>query len=131
MDTTENQVVPIQVLNISPESITIYKDSRVVTAHSIGEDSILVAEVSNNNPTPQGDISDSKQQLLWQTAESARDELNLQEQEQLYAVLYDVFADNSGDIGKADEIQHTIDTKHTPPYRQPTRRIPVAQQEEV
>ena len=65
---------------------------------------------------------------------SAGDELSQQEQEQLYVVLSqygDVFADNSGDLGKTEEIQHTIDTRDAPPVRQPSRRIPVAQQEEV
>jgi len=58
----------------------------------------------------------------------------MKENEQLYALLFDyadVFADHSGDLGKADEIQHTIDTRDTPQVRQPAHRIPVAQQEEV
>lgn len=67
----------------------------MATVHSIGEDSILVAGVSNSNPTPQGDISDNKRQLLWQAAETVEDGLGLQERKQLYAVLSeyaDVFA---------------------------------------
>ena len=43
----------------------------------------------------------------------------------------DVFADNSEDLGRTDEIQHSIDTKDASPVRQSARRIPVAQQEEV
>ena len=43
----------------------------------------------------------------------------------------DVFADNSGDLGKTDEIQHTIDTRNAPPIRQLAYCIPVTQQEEV
>ena len=42
-----------------------------------------------------------------------------------------MFAGNSGDLGKTDEIQHTIDTRNAPPVRQPARCVPVAQQEEV
>ena len=43
----------------------------------------------------------------------------------------DVFADNSGDLGKTDEIQHTIDIRNAPPIRQLAFCIPVTQQEEV
>lgn len=41
------------------------------------------------------------------------------------------YAGNLGDLGKTDEIQHTIDTRDSPPVRQPACCIPVAQQEEV
>lgn len=36
-----------------------------------------------------------------------------------------------GDLGKTDEIQHTIDTRDASPVRQLACCIPVAQQEEV
>jgi len=130
----DSPVVPIRMLNLSPDSITIHKDTKVAIAHSVEEDSVLVAGVSKDSSLFEPHLSDTKRQLLWQAVESAGDELTQQEQEQLYVVLSqygDVFADNSGDLGKTDEIQHTIETGDSPPVRQPARRIPVAQQEEV
>ena len=122
------------MLNLSPDSITIHKDTRIATSYSVEEDSVLVTGVGDSDAIPVTHLSDSKRQLLWQAVESAGEELTQQEQEQLYAVLSqysDVFADNSGDLGKTDEIQHTIDTRDAPPVRQAARRIPVTQQEEV
>jgi len=126
--------VPIRVLNLSPDPITIYRDTRVTTVHSVGEDSVLVGGVTGNNAIAETQLLETKTQLLWEAVESAGDELTQQRQEQLYAVLIqygDVFADNSGDLSKTDEIQHNIDTRNATPVRQPARRISVAQQKEV
>ena len=129
-----SSVVPIQLLNLSPDSITIHKDTKVAIASFVDEDSVLVTGVGNSRSPAETQLSDSKRQLLWQVVESAGDELTQQEREKLYAVLChygDVFADNSEDLGRTDEIQHSIDTKDASPVRQSARRIPVAQQEEV
>ena len=126
--------MPIRVLNLSPDPITIYRDTRVTTVHSVGEDSVLVGGVTGNNAIAETQLLETKTQLLWEAVESAGDELTQQRQEQLYAVLIqygDVFADNSGDLSKTDEIQHNIDTRNATPVRQPARRISVAQQKEV
>ena len=130
----DHSVVPIRALNLSPDPITIHRDTRVATAHSVGEDSVLAGGVTGKNATPEMQLSETKKQLLWEAVESAGDELTQRQQEQLYAVLTqygNVFADNSGDLRKTDEIQHNIDTRNATPVRQPARRIPVAQQEEV
>ena len=71
---------------------------------------------------------------LWQAVESAAEKLTQTEQEQSYAVLLDyadVFADDAGDLGKTDKLQHTINTEGALPIRQPARCIPIAQRDEV
>lgn len=68
------------------------------------------------------------------TVESAAEKLTQTEQEQLYAVLLDygdIFADNAGDLGKTDQLQHTINTRDALPIRQTAHRLPAVQREEV
>ena len=130
----DSPVVPIRLLNLSLDPITIHKDTKVVVASCMDEDSVLVGGVGNSSNQAKTQLSDSKRQLLWQAVESAGDELTHQEQEKLYTVLShygDVFAENSEDLGRTDGIQHTIDTGGASPIRQPARPILVAQREEV
>jgi len=79
----------------------IHEHTRVaMAAYLMRENLILVAEVSDSDPTPRRELPNYKQQLLWQAAESAGDELTLKEKEQLYTLLSDyadVFADHLGD----------------------------------
>ena len=43
----------------------------------------------------------------------------------------DVFAEDSGDLGRTELLQHNIETGDAPPVRQPPRRIPAVQREQV
>jgi hypothetical protein len=43
----------------------------------------------------------------------------------------DVFAKNSGDYGRTDEVHHRIDTDDAHPIRQPPRRLTLPKQTEV
>ena len=47
------------------------------------------------------------------------------------AGLCDVFVDDVGDLGKTDNIQHTINTRGAQPIRQTAHCLPAAQHEEV
>ena len=112
----------------------MHKGTRVASAFALENHSIVVASIDNNNPPSQGDVSSLKQQRLWQAVESAAETLTQTEQEQLYAVLLDyadVFADDAGDLGKTDKLQHTINTGCALPVRQAARRLPAAQRVEV
>ena len=131
---TKNPLVPIRLLNLSPDNVTVHKGTRVASAFALENHSIVVASIDNNNPPSQGDVSSLKQQRLWQAVESAAETLTQTEQEQLYAVLLDyadVFADDAGDLGKTDKLQHTINTGCALPVRQAARRLPAAQRVEV
>ena len=113
--------VPIQLLNISPNSVTMHKGARMASGCTLEADSIVVASIDSNSPS-QDILSDHKQQQLWQVVDSAADKLTQAEQEQLYAVLLDyadVFAVDADDLGKTDKLQHTINTGSTLPIRQP------------
>ena len=101
---TANPLVPIRLLNLSPDSVTVHKGTRVASAFALENHySIVVAGIHNNNPPLQCGVSSLKKQRLWQAVESAAETLTQTEQEQLYAVLLDyadVFADDACDLGK-------------------------------
>ena len=68
-------VVPIRMLNLSPDSVTIHKDTKVAIAYSVEENAVLVAGVNDGSTTHKTPLSDSKRELLWQAVKSAGDEL--------------------------------------------------------
>ena len=126
--------MPVKLINLSSEGMTIYKGTKVGLANALEESKILVAEISESEPAFQGDISVTKQQLLWQATEMSTENLTLAQREQLYAVLSeyaDVFAEDSADLGWTESLQHHIETGDTPPIRQPPQHIPITQREEV
>ena len=130
---TTNPLVPIWLLNLSPDSVTMHKRTRVASGYAIESHSIVVAGI-DSGPSLQCDVSELKRQQLWQAVESTAEKLTQTEQEQLYAVLLDyadVFANNAGDLGKTDKLQHTINIEGALLIRQHARHIPAAQQEEV
>ena len=45
----DSPVVPIRLLNLSPDPITIHKDTKVAVASSEDEDSVLVGGVGNGS----------------------------------------------------------------------------------
>ena len=105
MGGTENPTVPVRLMNLSSEGVTVYKGTRVGQASALREREFVVASFSENKPVSHGDISVAKQQLLWQATETAADDLTPAQREQLYAVLLeyaDVFAEDSGDLGRTE-----------------------------
>ena len=103
-------------------------------ANALEESEIFVANISESEPVSQGYVSVTKQQLLWEATEMSTEDLTQAQREQLYAVLLeyaDVFADDSADLGRTELLQHHIETGDAPPIRQPPRRIPITQREEV
>ena len=79
-------MVPVKLMNLSSEGVTIYKGTKVGLTNSLEESEILVTEIIESEPVPQGDISVTKQQLLWQATEISTEDLTLAQREQLYIV---------------------------------------------
>ena len=78
----------------------------------------------NHKPTNQKEMPDSLKEIL----EKASNELNVQEQERLKAILLeyqDIFATSSLDLGNFSAVQHTIDTGDATPVKLGLRRTPV------
>ena len=72
--------MPIRLLNLSPDSVTVHKGTRVASAFALDNHSVVVADI-DNNPSSQSDVPDYKQQRLWQAVESAVEKLTQTEDE--------------------------------------------------
>ena len=72
---TENPVVPVKLMNLSSKGVTIYKGTRVGLANALEGREIFVANISESEPVSQGEISVTKQQLLWQATEMSTEDL--------------------------------------------------------
>ena len=72
--------------------------------------------------------------MLWSIVEETGDNLSSVEKEQLYGLLLehsDVFSSSNADLGRTDRLKHSIDTAGSHPVRQPVRRVPLVQREEI
>jgi len=69
--------IPIRVLNLSPDGVTIYKGTRIAEASLLPEnDVLLISEVHNSSSTDcPVDVPLNKRQLLWQAVESTAKDL--------------------------------------------------------
>ena len=77
---TENThpVVPVRLLNLAPDGVTIYKGTKLNEASMINEsDSVLVDEVQEDfhDNVNQKDVPKAKRQLLWQLVEFTAEDL--------------------------------------------------------
>ena len=128
----ESQEIPIRLVNWAPDSVTIYKGTRVATLEEMNSD-IIVSEVKPTRE-PTGEVSEKKLELLRATVASTSGSLTTQQQDKLLQLLLcyeDVFAVNDSNLGCTSRLQHHIDTGSAVPVRQPARRIPPYQREEV
>ena len=74
-ENTKNPLVPIRVLNLSPDRITVGKGTRVLASvHTLDGNSVVVAGIDSNSPI-QSEVSNAKQQQLWQAVECAAEKL--------------------------------------------------------
>ena len=127
-----NQEVPIRLINWAPDPVTIYQGTRVATLEEITSD-VLISEVK---PTaePMGEIAVEKQELLQAVVASTSGSLTATQRNKLFQILLhyeNVFAGTDNDLGCTSQLQHHINTGNAIPVRQPARRIPPYQREEV
>ena len=109
-----NNQVTIQILNVSPSPVTIYKGMSLGKV-TPGDDILLVCEESTKTDAPSFDhlhlphLSETKKSALTG----------------LLAEFSDVFAPVTGPKGCTTAVKHAIPTTG-PPIRQPMRRLPEA-----
>ena len=95
--------VPVRILNLSPDGVTIYKGTRLVHHWK------RITLYSFLSPHCCKDVSADKRQLLWQTVESTASDLTDGQQRQLFEVLLefaDMFAADSTDLGHTVQLEH-------------------------
>ena len=128
--------VPVRVLNLSSDGVTIYKGTRLAEASPLEDNNVLlILEVTDAKHTNcEEKVPEDQRKLLWKAVESTASDLTNGQQHQLFAVLLeaaDVFAADSADLGYTRQLEHHINTGDATPIRQPARRIPFMQREEI
>ena len=117
---TNNTDILLQVMNISPTPVTIYKGTKLATM-TPEHDVMLISHTTS----PTDDNSTSPPTILDQIDLS---HLTTEEHTELAKLLTDfshVFAENPIPTGHTSIVKHSIHTTG-PPIRQPLRRIPQA-----
>ena len=124
--------VPLIILNPSMDSVTVYRGMRVATLQSVNVPTTREVGVVNEGGTPE--VAQEKREMLWDLIDNSAAELSSGEKDLFYQLLLsyaDVRACSTSDLGKTNKLQHRIPTGDTYPTRQPVRRFPPHQREEV
>ena len=123
--------VPVRLLNLRDETITIPKGTKIAEMEQIPDDAITTVASTQESVS---ETSNDHRSTLWEMIDKVGDRLNQGEKEQLYALLLDysdIFAQSSDDFGRTGRIQHRIDTGDSQPIRQQTRRMPTFRKDEA
>ena len=122
--------VPVCVLNVSDEPVTLYAGTVVATLQPVELPTGVNAADQGASP----EVDSEKRKLLWQLVEGCSTSLSTGERDTFYSLLLkhaDVFASSTADLGRTDKVRHRIDTGTAHPVRQPVRRISPHCREEV
>lgn len=120
--------IPVRVLNLKAEPITVYKGTRIATAELLGRDIETVSVVSE-----EPDVEKEYQSLVEKVMETLPTDLSNTQKEQINALLMKyahVFATSTSDLGRTSALRHRIETTGAP-IRQGVRRTPPLQREAV
>jgi len=129
--------IPIRLINPSAETVTLRKGVKIVQLDRV-DPSAVVAGV--DHPVELHDIPTANstdphvEEVLWGMVQQGGARLDECQQQKLYHLLLtfsDTFAFNSEHLGCTNKLQHTIKLEGTQPIRQPARRLPPHQREEV
>ena len=124
-------------MNPTSGEITIHKGTRVGRVERVEEEAVATLSTPDGGEPPgHTDVTPSseKRQMLWSIAEGTGENLSSAEREQFYGLLLeysDVFASSDADLGRTCRLRHSIDTMGSHPIRQPFRRVPPPQREEM
>ena len=122
-------LVPVCVLNMRDEPVTLYAGSVVASLTSIEPP----PEAASVGETVVAEASDEKKQMLRQLVEETGTEHSAGERETFYNLLL-MYADtvaSTTDLGRSATLKHKIETGSAPPIRQPVRRVSPRRREEV
>ena len=122
--------VPVRLLNVSDEPVTIYAGAVVATLQPVE----LPASVNVADCGPDPEVGADKRELLWDLVEGCSADLTGGERDIFFSLLLkhaDVFAASTADLGRTNKVHHRIDTGTARPIRQPVRRISPHHREEV
>ena len=135
--------IAVRVVNMSPQPITLYKNSKVANLHPLNEGEEVSTDCMEplGVPEPQvvkesNNVSGTDSDIKLQKVFEPIDLSHLQpgertEVEKLLVEFQDIFSSGQNDIGRTSRMYHKIKTRDHPPIRQQARCIPGHQREEV
>jgi hypothetical protein len=136
--TTRAGVVPVRVVNMMEEPVTIKRGSHLGRMQILGtECSIVPPREFVRRVSQQMDVRTDEwenHQKLRQLISRTIADLEPEEKRLVTELLSEsraVFSDDSGALGRTDQVEHEIHTGNSRPIKQPARRIPQHQREAV
>ena len=125
--------VPVRLLNLSSDTTTVFKGTKVATVEECDTAPIIRAMNVSTEAEKIPRVSESKRQLLEQLIDRGAANLEIDHKEQIAQLMFefaDVFAED-GKLGRTSKIKHSIHTDEAQPICQPVRRIPLCQRQEM
>lgn len=120
--------LPLRVINVTDQPLTLYKNMCASTAQLISENDIIddLSSVTRTlDPLP------DHLKLIADKCEANLTKSEYQTVQSLLKKNSAIFADSKNDLGHTNIVQHTINTGNAMPVKQNPRRIPLAQRKEV
>ena len=122
--------IPIRLLNMDCQPVTIYKGTKIACAEAIDN----IREISTVGGTKNPTCTEQEQEEVLNNILSAMPEpLNGYQLKQFCALIMSfahIFALKPDDLGRTDVLKHRIETSGTP-IRQGVRRLPLPKRDEV
>ena len=125
--------VPVRLLNLSSDTTTVFKGTKVATVEKCDTAPIIRAMSVSTTTEKIPRVSESKRQLLEQMIDQCAADLERDHKEQFAQLVFefaDIFAED-GELGRTSKIKHSIHTGDAQPIRQPVRRVPLCQRQEI
>ena len=114
--------VPVHLLNARAETTTVYAGSEIATLEQV---EVPVQSIQTVVGSYESTV-DEKLELPTSLANEAETGLSLVEREKflsLFCSYTDAFASSTSDLGRTNNLKHSIDTGSAAPIWQPVRRL--------
>ena len=135
-----NSKTVVQVMNPSLAPVTVYKDEKIGVLRPLSDvcavvnNSAVDSSLEQNQEDVDGDVRMEASGKAIQQLLSDVQNVEQKEKQQLELLLEefrDVISVGDDDLGRTELVYHKIDTGDAQPVRQPARRLPFHQKEEV
>ena len=128
-----SEEVPVRLINTTSEPALIYAGKEVAILEYTAAESVCQVEFRPAESSNQ-EVTARKHAILWDLVNGSGTELTAEQKEMFHQLLVsyaDVIADSSSDLGRTNELCHSINTGSTPPIRQSVRRLSPQRRSEV
>ena len=118
-----SEEVPVRIINTTPEPALIYAGKRVATVE-YAEAGGAMCSLKTGPANPDREISDEKEAILWELVNGSGSELTEEQKEMFHQLLVtyaDVIVGSLSDLGRTNQLCHTINIGDNPPIHQSVR----------